>query len=125
MSAWWANAATTPFLIGTQIQALVIQNHPEYVPKSWHATLLIWAVLLIPLAVNIYARRLLSPVEVIGGIIHILFFPAVLITLIVLGSRNSSEFVWTYFENSISGWKNDGVIWSVGLLTAVYTLGGT
>ncbi|KAF7181878.1 hypothetical protein CNMCM7691_001175 [Aspergillus felis] len=124
MFAWWANVATSPYLIGTQIQALVIQNHPEYVPKSWHATLIIWAVLLIPLAVNIYARRLLSPVEVIGGIIHILFFPAVLITLIVLGSRNSSEFVWTHFENSMSGWENDGVIWSVGLLTAVYTLGG-
>ncbi|THC94031.1 hypothetical protein EYZ11_006503 [Aspergillus tanneri] len=124
MFSSWANVATSPFLVGTQIQALVIQNHPEYVRKSWHATLIIWAVLLVPLAVNIYARRLLSSVEVIGGIIHILFFPAVLVTLIVLGSRNSSEFVWTYFENSASGWQNDGVIWSVGLLTAVYTLGG-
>ncbi|KAL3409181.1 amino acid permease [Aspergillus fumigatus] len=128
MFSWWANVATSPYLIGTQIQALVIQNHPEYVPQPWHATLIVWAVLLIPVAVNIYARRLLSPVEVIGGIIHILFFPAVLITLVVLGSRmgsrNSSEFVWTHFENSMSGWKNDGVIWSVGLLTAVYTLGG-
>ncbi|KAB8230417.1 putative amino acid permease [Aspergillus alliaceus] len=124
MFSWWANVATSPFLIGTQITALAIQNNPTYVPKSWHATLIIWAVLVIPLAVNIYARRLLSAVEVMGGIIHIVFFPAVLVTLIVLGSRNSSEFVWTYFENQMSGWHNDGVIWSVGLLTAVYTLGG-
>ncbi|KJK60991.1 amino acid permease GABA permease [Aspergillus parasiticus SU-1] len=122
--AWWANAATSPFLIGTQIKALAVQSNPSYSPKPWHTTLIIWAVLLIPLAVNIYGRRLLSTVEVIGGIIHIVFFPAVLITLIVLGSRNSSEFVWTYFENSASGWHNDGVIWSVGLLTAVYTFSG-
>ncbi|KAL2867846.1 putative amino acid permease [Aspergillus lucknowensis] len=124
MVSWWANAATSPFLIGTQIEALAIQNNPNYEPKSWHATLIIWAVLLIPLVVNIYARRLLSAVEVLGGIIHIVFFPAVLVTLIVLGSRNSSEWVWTHFENSMSGWHNDGVIWSVGLLTAVYTLSG-
>ncbi|EAW07593.1 putative amino acid permease [Aspergillus clavatus NRRL 1] len=124
MFSWWANVATSPYLIGTQIQALVVMNYPTYTPHSWHATLIIWAVLLIPLTVNIYARRLLSPVEVVGGIIHILFFPAVLVTLIALGSRNSSEFVWTYFENSSSGWQNDGVIWSIGLLTAVYTLGG-
>ncbi|KAE8352422.1 amino acid/polyamine transporter I [Aspergillus coremiiformis] len=122
--AWWANVATSPYLIGTQIKALAIQNHPSYEPEPWHATLTIWAVLLIPVAVNIYARRLLSAVEVMGGIIHIVFFPAVLVTLVVLGSRNSSEFVWTYFENSTSGWQNDGVIWSVGLLTAVYTLSG-
>ncbi|KAE8402313.1 amino acid/polyamine transporter I [Aspergillus pseudonomiae] len=122
--AWWANTATSPFLIGTQIKALAVQSNPSYIPKPWHTTLIIWAVLLIPLAVNIYGRRLLPAVEVIGGIIHIVFSPAVLITLVVLGPRNSSEFVWTYFENSTSGWQNDGVIWSIGLLTAVYTFSG-
>ncbi|GAB1210774.1 hypothetical protein APSETT445_009572 [Aspergillus pseudonomiae] len=122
--AWWANTATSPFLIGTQIKALAVQSNPSYIPKPWHTTLIIWAVLLIPVAVNIYGRRLLPAVEVIGGIIHIVFFPAVLITLVVLGPRNSSEFVWTYFENSTSGWQNDGVIWSIGLLTAVYTFSG-
>jgi hypothetical protein len=45
-------------------------------------------------------------------------FAVALVTLIVLGSRNSEEFVWTHFENSMSGWQNDGVIRSVSLLTA-------
>lgn len=124
MFSWWANVATSPYLIGTQIEGLIIQNNPTYVAKRWHGALMIWAVLAIPLIVNIFARRLLSPVEVSGGIMHIIFFPVVLITLVVLGSRNSSEFVWTKFENSISGWENNGIIWSIGLLTAVFTLSG-
>lgn len=78
-----------------------------------------WAIIIIPFIVNVWARRLLPAIEVIGGILHIIFLPVILITVIVLGPRNPSSFVWATFVDSMSGWYNDGVIWSIGLLTTV------
>ncbi|KAI5295660.1 hypothetical protein KEM52_000652 [Ascosphaera acerosa] len=123
--AWWADAATSPNLIGTEIQALAILCHDSYVPKGWHATLLIWAVTLVPLFGNIYGRKLLKPIEMFGGLLHVVLLPVLIIVLAVLGEKNSSEWVWTKFINDASGWTNNGVIFSVGLLTATFTLGGS
>ncbi|OJJ42382.1 hypothetical protein ASPZODRAFT_76917 [Penicilliopsis zonata CBS 506.65] len=120
--AWWANVAVGPYLVGTQIQGLLVQNYPDYVAKNYQGTLLIFAILFIPMLINIFARQLLAPVEVISGLIHILAYPAILVTMIVLGSRHTDKWVWTQFVNDQSGWHNDGVIWSVGLLTAAFSL---
>ncbi|PYI06035.1 amino acid permease [Aspergillus sclerotiicarbonarius CBS 121057] len=120
--AWWANVAVGPYLVGTEIQGLLVQNYPSYVPQGWHGTLLVIAVLFIPLLVNIFARRLLAPVEVLSGVIHILSYPAIMVVMIVLGQRHTNEFVWTEFVTDQSGWHNDGVIYSIGLLTAAFTL---
>ncbi|KZZ88861.1 Amino acid/polyamine transporter I [Ascosphaera apis ARSEF 7405] len=122
--SWWADAATSPNLIGTEIQALIILCHDSYVPKGWHATMLIWAVTLVPLFGNIYGRKLLKPIEMFGGILHVVLLPVLMIVLTVLGEKNTSKWVWTEFINDVSGWKNNGVIFSVGLLTATFTLGG-
>lgn len=78
-----------------------------------------WAIIIGPFVVNIWARRLLSTIEVAAGILHIIFLPTVLVTVIVLGPRNPSSFVWGTFIDNMSGWENDGVIWSIGLLTVV------
>ncbi|TQB69109.1 hypothetical protein MPDQ_002327 [Monascus purpureus] len=117
--AWIAFGTIGPFYIGTEIEGLVILFHPDYVAKKWHSTLLMWAIIIIPFIVNVWARRLLPAIEVIGGILHIIFLPVILVTVIVLGPRNPSSFVWATFVDNMSGWDNDGVIWSIGLLTAV------
>ncbi|PWY80395.1 amino acid permease [Aspergillus sclerotioniger CBS 115572] len=120
--AWWANVAVGPYLVGTEIQGLLVQNYPSYVPQGWHGTLLVFAVLALPLLVNIFARRLLAPVEVLSGVIHILSYPAIMVVMIVLGQRHTNEFVWTEFVTDQSGWHNSGVIYSIGLLTAAFAL---
>ncbi|OJJ75877.1 hypothetical protein ASPBRDRAFT_192069 [Aspergillus brasiliensis CBS 101740] len=120
--AWWANVAVGPYLVGTEIQGLLVQNYPSYEPKGWHGTLLVFAVLFLPLLVNIFARRLLAPVEVLSGVIHILSYPAIMVVMIVLGQRHTNEFVWTEFVTDQSGWHDKGIIYSIGLLTAAFTL---
>jgi choline transport protein len=82
-----------------------------------------FAIMLVPLVVNIFARKLLAPVEILGGIFHIIFVPAILVPLVLLAPRNPSSFVWDGFISGISGWKNDGVIWSLGLLSVTFPLG--
>ena len=70
MFAWIATCAQPAFLLGTTIQGLLVLADPTYVFHRWHGTLLAWAVFAIPVVINIFARRVLAPLEVIGGITH-------------------------------------------------------
>lgn len=83
-----------------------------------------WAVMVIPLIVNIFARTILPTIEVLGGTLHILAWPGIIITMVILSPRNSSEFVWATFVSGASGWKDPGVVWSIGMLTVISTLNG-
>lgn len=47
------------------------------------------------LILNVYARKLLVAIEMFGGIIHIAFLIATVVTLAVMGPRSSAEFVFT------------------------------
>ena len=47
--SWIAICATLAFLIGTQIEGLLILNDSTYFPKGWHGTLLAWDVLFLPM----------------------------------------------------------------------------
>lgn len=93
-------------------------------PERWHATLLAWAYLSVPFFCNVYGRKLLKGIEIVGGIFYIIFFIVTIVTLIVMAPRNPTEFV---FETSFfgqSGWENEGVQWSLGLLTITAVLIG-
>jgi choline transport protein len=103
---------------------MIIFNYPTYIPHGWHGTLLTWAWVLIPVLWNIYARRLLVILEVIGGICHILFFICTVVILGVMASRSTSEFVWTTLINDVSGWENHCVAFSIGLLTVTFPISG-
>jgi amino acid transporter len=103
---------------------LIVFNDETYVPKRWHGTLLAWAVLAIPVVCNVYARRALAPVEVIGGVTHILFLIIFVVTLAVMAPRSTASFVFTQTITGLSGWSNRGIQWNVGLLSAVFPLGG-
>ncbi|KAL9120953.1 MAG: hypothetical protein Q9187_002494 [Circinaria calcarea] len=122
--AWLATTATAPYIVATEIQGVVILNYPTYTPQGWHSALMMWAVLAVPVIINIYARRLLAPVEIMGGICHLMFLPAILVTLICLAPRSEASFVFTEFVSGLSGWSNDGVVWSLGLLAVVFPLTG-
>jgi choline transport protein len=51
--AWIAACALTPFVLGTVVQALIIFNNADYVPQRWHATLIMWCFVLLPVVWNV------------------------------------------------------------------------
>lgn len=121
---WIAVCAQPAFLLGTAIQGLIVLNNDTYVYERWHGTLLALAILAVPVTVNIVARKALPPLEVVGAITHIVFLVAWVVTLVVMAPRSSNEFVWGTNIFGLSGWSNNGVQWCVGLLSAVFPLGG-
>jgi hypothetical protein len=122
--AWIATLAFNPFLLGTLVQGLIIFNYPSYEPHGWHGTLLAWAFMVVPVIWNIYARKLLVLLELIGGICHILFFICTVAILGVMAKRSSTEFVFETLTNNVSGWTNPCVAFSVGLLPMVFPISG-
>lgn len=47
--SWQAGNAADCFLTGTMAQALIVVNHPGYVPKRWEGTLFVFAMVCISL----------------------------------------------------------------------------
>ncbi|KAI5457651.1 amino acid/polyamine transporter I [Mariannaea sp. PMI_226] len=112
--------ASAAFAAGLQIQALIILNHPDsYVPTRWQGMLLYWAVLAYAGMLNVWGMRTMPHVNLLAGVLHVVGFIAIVITLGVMAPKNTSSFVFTDFVNS-SGWKSDGVSWLVGMQSAVY-----
>jgi amino acid transporter len=120
--AWIAAATLLPYFTGSQICGLVILNYPHYIYKGWHVTLIGYATVAVPLIFNVFARRTLKPIEIIGAILHTIFFIVFVVVLITLGGRNSAEYVFTANSGGISGWKSPAAQWCIGLLSAVFPL---
>lgn len=123
---WIATVAQPAFIVGTVLQGLIALNDDAYVPQRWHGTFLAWGLLAIPLFCNIFARKALSPLEVVGGVTHISFFIVWIVVLVTMAPRSTAEYVFatTYSGASFGGWPNTGVSWCVGLLSSVFPLGG-
>ncbi|CAJ0555292.1 Ff.00g053570.m01.CDS01 [Fusarium sp. VM40] len=122
---WISAAGSSPFLAGTQIQGLLVLNYPEsYVFQRWHGTLLFWAVLLGSACICIFCSNKLPLIEKLTLVLHVTFFIAIIVTIAVKSpSKHSAEFVFSHFENN-SGWSNNAVAWSIGLLSSCYVLIG-
>jgi choline transport protein len=99
--------------------------YPGYELERWRGTLLMWAVAIIPIIINIFARRVLGGIEVAAGIMHVVFLPVTIAVFVTLAPRNPNAFVWDTFVGGLSGWKDSGVVFSVGLLGVITPLSGT
>ncbi|KAF3028861.1 hypothetical protein E8E15_007503 [Penicillium rubens] len=122
--SWSALVCIAPFLIGTQIQGMVVLAHPDYELVRWRGTLLMWAVAIVPIIINIFARRVLGGIEVAAGIMHVVFLPVTIAVFVILAPRNPDPFVWDTFVGGLSGWKDSGVVFSIGLLGVITPLAG-
>ncbi|KAJ5876374.1 uncharacterized protein N7529_001958 [Penicillium soppii] len=122
--SWSALVCIAPYFIGTQIQGMVVLAHPEYELVKWRGTLLMWAVAIIPVIINVFARRVLGAIEVAAGIMHVVFLPVTIAVFVILAPRNPDSFVWDTFVGGLSGWKDSGVVFSVGLLGVITPLAG-
>jgi len=106
------------------MSALIIFNNPDYNPVGWHMAMFMWVFALIPLVFNLYFRRLLNAIEMIGAVLHVVFFIATLITLAAMAERSTVDYVFKTITTGISGWTNPGVSFGIGLLTSVFPLVG-
>ncbi|KAJ6083696.1 amino acid/polyamine transporter I [Penicillium canescens] len=122
--SWSALVCIAPYFIGTQIQGMVVLAHPDYELVRWRGTLLMWAVAIIPIIINIFARRVLGGIEVAAGIMHVVFLPVTIAVFVILAPRNPDSFVWNTFVGGLSGWKDSGVVFSIGLLGVITPLAG-
>ncbi|KAF5571404.1 HNM1-choline permease [Fusarium phyllophilum] len=122
---WIASAGSAPFLAGTQIQGLLVLNYPDsYDFQRYHGTLLFWAVLLGSACICIFCSNKLPLIEKLTLVLHVTFFIAIIVTMAVTSpTKHSAEWVFSHFENN-SGWGNDAVAWSIGLLSSCYVLIG-
>lgn len=81
---WMAILAASGYVCGTQIEAVIQLNNPDYVPQRWEGTLLFWATVLLAVIINTVFGRLLPALEIVMLVIHVLGFFAVLIPLVVV-----------------------------------------
>ncbi|EQL03101.1 choline transport protein [Ophiocordyceps sinensis CO18] len=111
--------ASAAFAAGLQTQALITLNDDSYVPRRWQGMLFYWATLLYAGYLNVWGARAMPHVNLTSGIIHILAFAGIVVTLGVMADKKAASFVFAEFVNS-SGWESDGISWLVGLLSTVY-----
>jgi choline transport protein len=83
-----------------------------------------WFFIITPVIANLWFRKLLNSFQIIGGVCHVVFFLASIITLILLAERSTTDYVFKTITNDITGWTNPGVAFGLGLLTMTYPIGG-
>lgn len=121
---WQAALASICYLISAQIQGMVLLNNPQYQSQQWQGTLMMWAIIAFVGFINIYGIRILPALQMLGGIMHIVFFIAIVIPLVLLSRRSTSEFVFTQLITSDEGWQSKGVAWCLAMLTVTYCFVG-
>jgi amino acid transporter len=119
-----AVTASVAFLAATMVQGLVILNYSDtYEPQQWHGTFIYWAVTLLLIFINVFGIRIFPHIEILGLILHVIFFFTLVVPLVHLAPRSSADFVFRSFANN-GGWTSDGVSWFIGLLTSTYSFSG-
>jgi amino acid transporter len=114
--AWIVSVAASLMIMATTTQGLIGLWDETYTAKPWHATLLMWGFLVLAIVCNLFLRKMLNVFETVGGVCHVLFFVAVIIILTTLGRRTDASFVFTTINAGISGWKDPGVCFNLGVI---------
>lgn len=125
MFAWCFACAGPPSLLSNIITAVAIFNYEGYIPERWHVSLIMIATLVPPLVCNLWFRKMLNTVEIIGGLLHICLFVIFIVIITVLGSRNSNDAVVKTLVWESSGWNNQGISFGLGMLPATFSLTGS
>lgn len=70
---------------------------------------------------NFVLRTIVNYLEIIGGILHVLFFIGIVTTLGALAKHSTPEFVFKTLHTD-SGWNNPGVAFSIGMLSTAFPI---
>ncbi|KAJ5520453.1 hypothetical protein N7463_000906 [Penicillium fimorum] len=116
--AWISILAGVANTTATMTQGLASVNYPEYEPKKWHLTLIIFGMLIVEALMNMYIFWLIPWIEMLAGILHICLVIAFLVVFAALAPRHTPEFVFLHTQ-STSGWA-EFPAWNIALLTPVW-----
>ena len=123
MLGWQAGSAAGCYLAGTEIQGLIVLNHPDYVPQRWHGSLIAIALVFFSLFINTVLARNLPSIEGIILVLHIFGFIAILVPLWVLAPLSSAHEVFTTFNDG-GNWGSTGLATLIGILSPQLSLIG-
>ncbi|KAK5714442.1 hypothetical protein LTR15_010624 [Elasticomyces elasticus] len=115
---WIASVASSVYVCGTQIQAMVNVLQPDQVMTSWQLTLIMFAIIAITIVFNTVGAKYLPMLETLSLIGHIAGFFVVLIPLWVMCPKNSAHDVFVHFEAN-GGWSL-GPAYLVSQVTIIY-----
>ena len=113
---WVSTLAGVANTSAYMLQSLAAANYPNYEAKTWHVTLIIFALLIVEGLMNMFTWFLIPWFEMLAGFLHIILFVIFVVVMVVLAPRHSAEFVFLQRESS-SGWNNDFVSFNLGLMT--------
>jgi choline transport protein len=100
---WIAALTSVCYFVADLVLQLVSLNDfdSSYHRAGWHATLLLWAVLLLCVFINVFVSGALPTIEVVVLIVHVLGFFGILVPLVYLsGTYNSARVIFTTFNNN-------------------------
>ncbi|TAQ85335.1 hypothetical protein B7494_g6341 [Chlorociboria aeruginascens] len=117
--SWQAGNASGSFLTGSIIQALISINNPNYDPKNWQETLLIFAMVLVLFISNIWGSRVMPLAQNVLLGFHIGLFITIVVVVWVKAPHNNADIVFTQFANE-GGWSSLGVSLMIGQISAIY-----
>ncbi|XWX01641.1 hypothetical protein V2A60_009669 [Cordyceps javanica] len=119
LAGTWLSALSCGMGVAVQVQSYAMVS-TAYEPKAWHALLICIACMACWAIVNIFAVRLLHYMNTTVLVLHVVGF--VVVIGVLLGftkDKHDAAYVFTNFENH-TGWNNNFVSWSIGLLSALY-----
>jgi hypothetical protein len=115
---WIAAPTAAIYLAGSVLQSAVALNIPDYDPKGWHVTLIMWGILLFCMILNTWLGMILPAVEILIVIVHVIGFFAFLIPLLVLGPRADPKSVFDLPFN-YGGWTDITLATLIGMKVTV------
>ncbi|PLB46264.1 amino acid transporter [Aspergillus steynii IBT 23096] len=120
---WQAAFASVSYLAGTEVQGAAIFAYSHYQPQAWHGTLLLWAVVVVAMAVNMIPGKFFPRLETGIFFMHIAGFLAIVIALTSMADHKSAHEVFTDFRNG-GNLPADGISFFVGMMGCVFGFAG-
>lgn len=120
--AWIVSIGPALILLATMIQALVEFHNASYVFQTWHTTLLMIALIILAVICNVYFRRIVSILETVGGVCHVLFFVIIVAVLTTFAEKSDPAWVFGKVISGVSGWESPGLCWHIGVAPIVLGL---
>ncbi|GAA6040324.1 hypothetical protein JCM8097_009422 [Rhodosporidiobolus ruineniae] len=119
---WTFIGCSAAFVFANALTGVAMFTHAEYIPERWHTSLILWAVVLLALFVNIFAFRLLGPLNTGMGLLGIGTLVVLIVVLLARqeGPYNDAEYVFATFVNQ-TGWGSDGVAFFLGLVGSAFS----
>ncbi|KAL2698461.1 hypothetical protein AAEP93_009849 [Penicillium crustosum] len=116
--SWLLSALTGTFSNALQLQAYIILFAPNYEYQRWHTSLIVIAMTTCFFGLNVMGTRWLHRLTFLGIMLHISGYVTIIVYLLVkVHPKNTATYVFADLTN-LSGWKSDGVSWSIGLMSS-------